>query len=188
MFNYGTVPANVRAAMTDESFRVYAKSGEGEMGDAELLIMEDIGENFFGEGISAKPLTLVENGVLKNYYVDTYYGRKLNLPPTTGSMSNLDWQLGQRSFEQILADMQEGVLITSFLGGNSNDTTGDFSVGIRGFYIRGGKREHPLSEMNITGNHLRIWKRLVEVGNQPYPYSSYRCPALLFDDLQVSGS
>lgn len=141
-----------------------------------------------GEGISARPLTIIEKGILKNYYIDTYYGRKLGMPPTTGSISNLDWTLGDRDQEAMLKDLAEGVLVTSFLGGNSNDTTGDFSVGIRGFYVKNGKREHPIAEMNITGNHLDIWKRLVEVGSEPYPYSSYRCPALLFDDLQLSGT
>ena len=45
----------------------------------------------------------------------------------------------------------------------------------------------PIAEMNMTGNHLDLWKHLVEVGADPYPYSSSRCPSLLFTDVQLSG-
>jgi PmbA protein len=175
--------------------RSYLEGRLGEKVGSDLLSVVDQpllesgfgSRHYDGEGISAKPLNLVEKGVLKNYYIDTYYGRKLGMPPTTGSISNLDWSLGSRDQEEILQDLAEGVLVTSFLGGNSNDTTGDFSVGIRGFHVKNGKLDHPISEMNITSNHLDLWMRLVEVGCTPYPYSSYRCPALLFDDLQLSG-
>ena len=44
---------------------------------------------FDGEGIAAKPRTIVEDGVLESFYVDTYYGRKLGWDPTSGSPSNV---------------------------------------------------------------------------------------------------
>jgi predicted Zn-dependent protease len=44
-----------------------------------------------------------------------------------------------------------------------------------------------VSEMNIADNHLKIWPRLVEVANDPYPYSSQRFPSLVFKDVVVSG-
>ena len=73
------------------------------------------------------------------------------------------------------------------MGGNSNDTTGDFSLGIRGYYIKDGLPVHPVAEMNMTGNHLELWKQLIAVGNDPYIYSTLRCPSLLFDGIQLSG-
>ncbi len=83
--------------------------------------------------------------------------------------------------------MKEGILITGFLGGNSNSTTGDFSLGIQGFRIRQGKIAEPVAEMNLSGNHLDFWKRLVAVGNDPHPYSSLRIPTLVFDKVQIAG-
>jgi PmbA protein len=41
--------------------------------------------------------------------------------------------------------------------------------------------------MNISGNHLEFWKRLVAVGNDPYPYSAIRTPTLVFDAVQFAG-
>jgi len=122
------------------------------------------------------------------YYVDTYYGRKIDMPPTTGSSSNLEWELGSRGLEEMIASIPRGVLITAFLGGNSNGLSGDFSLGVRGFLIEQGQLSHPLHEMNLGGNQLTLWRKLLEVGDDPYPYSALRCPSMLFDELQLSGS
>ena len=142
---------------------------------------------FDGEGIAAKRLPLVEKGVLKNYYVDTYYGKKLKMAPTTGGRSNLQWKLGPKTREQLLAEVGDAILVTGFIGGNSNSTTGDFSFGVQGFRVRGGKIAEPVSEMNISGNHLELWKKLAAVGNDPYPYSSVYTPTLVFEGVQFAG-
>jgi PmbA protein len=126
--------------------------------------------------------------VLRNYYVDTYYGRKLGMAPTTARTSNLAWKLGPRSQPELLSAMGEGILVTGFLGGNSNGTTGDFSLGVRGFRVRGGRRAEPVGEMNVSGNHLELWKRLAAVGNDPYRYSAMRTPTLVFDGVQFAGT
>ena len=42
--------------------------------------------------------------------------------------------------------------------------------------------------MNLSGNALELWSRLLELGNDPYLYSSMRCPSLRFDKLQFSGA
>lgn len=140
------------------------------------------------EGIGAKRLPIFEQGVLKNFYIDTYYGKKLAMAPTTGGMSNLAWKLGTKDRDALVADIKEGVLITSFIGGNSNGTTGDYSVGFHGFAIRGGKIAEPIAEMNLSGKHAETWKRLVAVGNDPFLQSATRTPTLVFDGLQVAGT
>jgi len=152
------------------------------------LVPRGMGSRLFdGEGLAARPFPVFEKGVLRNYYVDTYYGRKLKLAPTTRGLSNLAWGLGPKDQEAILRDVGEGILVTGFLGGNSNATTGDFSLGIQGFRIQGGKQAEPLGEMNVSGNHLEFWKRLAAVGDDPYPYSSMRTPTLVFEGVQVAG-
>ncbi|UCE65684.1 MAG: hypothetical protein JSU85_12600 [Candidatus Zixiibacteriota bacterium] len=66
-------------------------------------------------------------------------------------------------------------------------TTGDFSIGIVGLYVENGKIVKPVNEMNISGNMNEFWKRLAEVGNDPYVYSSWRFPSLYFTEVQFSG-
>ena len=83
--------------------------------------------------------------------------------------------------------MQRGILVTSFIGGNSNSVTGDFSVGIIGSYVENGKRVKPVNEMNIAGNLTEVLNQLVEMGNDPWIYSSWRRPSMYFRDVQFSG-
>lgn len=158
-----------------------------QIADDPLMVRGLASRLFDNEGLAARRLPIVEKGVLKNYYVDTYYGKKLKMAPTTGGRSNLHWTLGPKSQEALLAQVGEGILVTGFLGGNSNSTTGDFSFGVQGFRIRGGKIGEPVSEMNISGNHLEFWKTLIAVGNDPYPYSSVYTPSLVFEDVQFAG-
>jgi PmbA protein len=153
------------------------------------LVPKGLGSRLFdGEGIAAKRMPVIEAGVLKAYYVDTYYGKKLQMAPTTAGPSNLVWTLGDKDQAALLAAMKDGILVTAFLGGNSNGLTGDFSLGVQGFRVRGGKIAEPVGEMNISGNHLDLWKKLAAVGNDPYPYSSMKTPTLVFEGVQFAGT
>ncbi len=151
-------------------------------------IARGLGSRLFdGEGIASRRFPVVEHGVLRSYYLDTYYAAKLGIPPTTGGSANLGFALGQRSLEEMLHDLAEGILVTGFLGGNSNRTTGDFSFGVMGFYVKNGERAFPVAEINMAGNHLSFWRQLSEMGNDPYPYSSRYCPTMLFEGVQITG-
>jgi PmbA protein len=130
----------------------------------------------------------VERGILKSFLLDTYYASKLGAEPTTGGTSNLVFPTGKRDLAELCAVMGKGILVTGFSGGNSNSATGTFSLGIRGQWVEGGKPVHAVSEMNLSGNALELWSRLLELGNDPYLYSSMRCPSLRFDKLQFSGA
>jgi PmbA protein len=152
------------------------------------LIPKAFGSRLYdGEGLAAKRRPVFERGVLRSYYIDTYYGKKLKLAPTSGGVSNLAWTLGAKPQAAILKDVGEGILVTGFLGGNSNGTTGDYSFGVQGFLIRGGERAEPVGEMNIAGNMLDLLKKLTAVGDDPWPYSSMRTPTLVFEGVQFAG-
>ncbi len=153
------------------------------------LIPGALGSRLFdGEGISSRRLPIVEKGVLRNYFVDTYYGKKLKMEPTTGGMSNLVISSGTRDFAALQGSMKRGIVVTSFLGGNSNSLTGDFSVGIQGYRVENGRRQEAIAEMNLSGNHRDFWERLAELGSDVWTYSSVRIPSLLFDGVSVSGA
>ncbi len=140
-----------------------------------------------GDGFTTKKRTMIESGVLKDFYVDWYYSNKLGWEPTTGSPSNLIIPPGKRSVKEIMKDLSRGILITGFIGGNSNSTTGDSSVGIMGKLFENGEPVQTIAEMNIADNHLEFWNKLVEVANDPWIYSSLHMPSLVFTDVVVSG-
>jgi PmbA protein len=141
-----------------------------------------------GEGMATARLPVFEKGVVKSYFLDTYYASKLGARPTTGEWNNLVWTPGERDAAAMIAGMKKGIVVTDFTGGNSNGTTGDFSLGIKGFYVERGAIAHPISEMNLAGNHLEFWKQLAEVGSDPWTSSSNRTPSLRFKKAQCSGT
>ena len=186
-------PANARSVQQGRSFWA-SLVGEKAFSD-KLTIIDDplikrglASRHYDGEGISAKVLPIVENGVVRNIYVDTYYGRKGDMAPTTGSPSNRRVELGDQSLEQLLAQVGDGVYVTSWLGGNADSTTGDYSLGLRGHMIENGRIGRPVGEMNVTGNLPDLFSRLEIVGNDPYPYSSTLAPSLVFADVDFSGA
>jgi PmbA protein len=185
-------PADARSVQQGRSFWG-ALIGEQSFSD-KLTIIDDplikrglASRHYDAEGISARSLPIIENGVVKNIYVDTYYGRKGGMAPTTGSASNRRVVLGEKSLQQLLSDVGDGVYVTSWLGGNADATTGDFSLGLRGHMIENGQIGRPVGEMNVTGNLRDLFGRLEMLGNDPYPYSATLSPSLVFADVDFSG-
>jgi PmbA protein len=152
------------------------------------LIPSGFGSRLFDdEGLAAVKRPIIENGVLKSYYIDNYYGKKLGMKPTSSSSSNIVFNTGTRGRDEMLMSMKKGILITGFIGGNCNGSTGDFSYGIEGYFVQNGKIVHPVNEMNITGNMNLFWFNLIETGNDIFEGSSNRIPSLLFENIDLSG-
>jgi PmbA protein len=185
-----------QAIQQDRSFLV---GRQGERVAADILHMSDqpllrrgLGSRLFdSEGVASRPFPVFEAGVLRHYYVDTYYGRKLGWKPTTGGPSNVVLAPGKegggQGLEQLLAAADTGFYVTSWLGGNADGTSGDFSFGFRGFRLEGGRIGGPVSEMNITGNYSQLLERLEAVGDDAYAWSSWHTPTLVFADVEFSG-
>lgn len=142
---------------------------------------------FDNEGVATERRPIFENGTLKTYFIDTYNSKKMGVEPTISSPSLLVLQPGNKDLDGLVADVQKGILVTGFNGGNSNKSTGDFSYGIEGFLIENGKLVQPVNEMNVTGNMITLWSSLVAVGNDPRVSSSWRIPSLVFEGVDFSG-
>ena len=141
-----------------------------------------------GEGISSQTRPIIAAGMLRNYYIDTYYGRKLDMTPTSGGRSNLLVDLGDKGLDELISDVGDGILVTNWLGGNADGTSGDFSLGVRGHLISNGQIGAPVTEMNVTGNLLSLFTGLEELGNDPWRYNSIKAPTLVFKDVNFSGA
>lgn len=162
-------------------------SGKLTLTDEPHLAKSSGARYFDGEGVATKRLPVFEEGVLKTYYIDTYYANKMGVKQTIGSPSILSLQKGGKDMDGLIASVDKGILVTGFNGGNCNSTTGDFSYGVEGFLIEKGKLTRPISEMNATGNMLSLWSNLAEVGNDPRLSSSWRIPSLCFEGVDFSG-
>ena len=186
-------PANARSVQQGRSFwgeiiGTQAFSDKLTIVDDPLIVRGLASRHFDDEGISARLLPLVSEGVVENIYVDTYYGRKAGMTPTTGRASNRVVKPGEQSLDALLGDVGDGVYVTSWLGGNADSTTGDFSLGIRGHMIENGEIGRPVGEMNVTGNLKDLFSRLEALGSDPYPYATTLAPSLVFSDVDFSGA
>lgn len=186
-------PMTARALQQKRSF-LEGKVGT-KIGSEALTVTDDpfvakgLGSRRFdGEGLAARRRVMIEKGVLKHFYVDNYYGRKLGMELTSGAPSNIVLAGGTRPAETMLRDVKRGILITGFIGGNSNSTTGDYSFGIVGQHVENGQIVGAVNEMNLSGNLGTLWNQLVEVGSDPWTYSSWRLPSLRFAGLELSGA
>ena len=150
---------------------------------------------FDGEGIATKPMNIIENGVVKSYYINTYFSRKLEMPVTIEGPSvpsckytgSPDSEKESTSLEDILKKCNNGIVVTGFNGGNSNSSTGDFSFGVQGFYFENGVITHPIKEMNVTGNIITLWNNIVNTGTDPRESGRWLIPTLAFESVNFSG-
>lgn len=169
------------------------KIGE-KIGSEKLTIIDDpfvvsgLGSQLYdGDGMASRKRTIIEKGVLKEYNINWFYSQKLKMEPTTGGMSNVLYEYGTKSLDEIIATAGKAILVTSFVGGNSNGTTGEFSYGLIGHLVEDGKIVKPINEMNVSGSYVDLWHQLVEVGNDPYLLSSNRRPSMHFKDIEFAG-
>jgi PmbA protein len=116
------------------------------------------------DGFATKRRPIIEKGVLSTYLIDEYYGRKMGVAPTGGDTHELEFNLGSKDLNGLIGSVQDGVFIDRFLGGNSNETTGEISLGCAGRIIRNGALAEPFAEANLAGHFGEIWERLVELG------------------------
>lgn len=142
---------------------------------------------FDSEGVAALDAPVIENGIIRRYFINTYIAAKTGLVPTVEDRTRLVVQPTGEGFGEadLLSQMGEGILVTGFNGGNNNTATGDFSYGIEGFAFAGGEITHPVREMLMTGNFLTLWQHLEAVADDARPCMSQRIPTLAFREVDV---
>lgn len=164
---------------------------------------EACGKMFDSEGVATSDHYIVKDGVVQEYFVNTYMSNKLGIAPTIEDATRpyipVFWKNGIRRSDGAAAipakaDRQclmeacgDGILITDFCGGNSNPATGDFSYAIQGYRFKDGKIVHPVREMLITGNIVTLWSGLLAAGDDARRCRAKLTPTLAFDNVDFSG-
>ncbi len=162
---------------------------------------------FDDEGVGCKPLTLIENGVLKDFYYDLEYASKLGKKSTghgyrSGAMFGADplstlpspslqyasIKPGDRSLSDMIKSMDKGVIIENVLGAHSgNIPNGDFSVGIEGFYVENGEIVGRCKDVMAAGNIYELLNNVDSVSNKhDFSVFGHLTPAILFDDVSIA--
>ena len=143
---------------------------------------------FDSEGVKSEALKLVERGFLKGYLVDTYNGKKLNLRSNgrSGGSTNLYFENGQISFEELLKIHSRSLYITETIGHGTNLVTGDYSVGANGFLVENGELKYPVSEITIAGNFNDMFKSITLANDLDFKYS-VNSPTMMIEGMTVAG-
>jgi PmbA protein len=145
---------------------------------------------FDDDGVATRDREVVEDGILRGYFLSTYSGRKLGLPTTgnAGGSHNLIVQPGRHDFVGLLKEMGRGLLVTELLGHGINYVTGDYSRGAAGYWVEGGEIRHAVQEITIAGNLRDMFKGIVAVGNDVLTRGSKQIGSVLIDRMTVAGA
>jgi PmbA protein len=144
---------------------------------------------FDAEGVATKARDVVKDGIVQGYFLSTYSARKLGLQSTgnAGGNHNLTVSHDNLSLADLFKKMGRGLYVTETMGHGGNDVTGDYSLGVAGFWIEGGEIAYPVEEITIAGNLREMFKGVVAVGNDALAYGSKRVGSMLIDRMSIAG-
>jgi PmbA protein len=153
---------------------------------------------FDDEGVPTRRTAVIERGVLRNYLLNTYTARKLEMK-TTGNASrgitgnagighgNFFIDAGTRTPEEIIRSVKNGFYVTELIGSGVNIVTGDYSRGAVGIWIRDGELAFPVSEVTIAGTLQEMLNGIAEIGNDLEFLSSVSAPTIMLGEMTVAG-
>lgn len=158
------------------------------------------------EGVATRPQKIIENGQLKTYFHNlktakkdgissTGHAHKSSYKGTLGiSPSNLYIEKGEKTREDMMREIGEGLLISDLSGLHSgvNALSGQFSLLAEGYYFKDGKIEYPVDQITIAGNFYDILKNIKCIGNDlefgmPSGGSYIGTPSIAVGNLVVAG-
>ncbi|HQH65963.1 MAG TPA: TldD/PmbA family protein [Clostridia bacterium] len=159
--------------------------------------------SFDGEGVATKYKEVIKNGVLKTY-LHNLKTAKIDKTESTGNAgrsyksnigvtpTNMYFAKGNKTFDQLLETMDEGIVITevSALHSGFNDISGDFSLPAKGYTVKNGKKDKYFRQITISGNYFKMLTDITEVGDDLKFATDGKIgsPSLLISEISVAGA
>ncbi|AFZ57854.1 TldD/PmbA family protein [Anabaena cylindrica FACHB-243] len=154
---------------------------------------------FDDEGQPTQSLIFIENGILQNFYSDRTTGRQLNIGSTgngfrpglgsypTPGLFNFLIEPGTASLQQLIQDMDEGLIVDQILGGGDG-ISGDFSINIDlGYWVKKGQVIGRVKDTMVAGNVYTALKQLVKIGGDADWNGACYTPSLIVEGLSITG-
>jgi PmbA protein len=161
---------------------------------------------FDDEATPCRSLPIVEKGVLKNYYYDLFYAKKLGAPPTGHGYKRAMWggetislkpepslghlliEPGDLTLEAMIRSIHRGIIVGGALGAHTgNIPNGDYSIGLSpGLSVEGGEIAGHVKDAMVAGNIYETLKHVIAIENTHHAGPVGRYPAILFDDVNVA--
>lgn len=143
-----------------------------------------------GEGVATADRDLVCGGVVKGYFLGSYSARKLGLVTTgnAGGAHNLFLESTGQSYDELLEEMGQGLVVTEMMGQGANTVTGDYSRGAAGYWVRGGAVEHAVHEITVAGNLKDMFRNIAAIGSDVDRRGGIHTGSILISDLSIAGA
>lgn len=139
-----------------------------------------------GDGYKASNNTVVEDGVLKSYLLSLYGANRTGRERAPNSGGCYVVEPGDESFDDIVAGVDQGILITRFSGGRPNDR-GDFSgVAKNSYYIKDGRIQYPIKETTVSGNMVDLLQSITAVSRERVHFGGSWLPWVRVEGITAS--
>lgn len=153
---------------------------------------------FDGEGLPTRRKVVLDQGVLTSYLLNTYTARKLGLQSTGNAArglagspgigaGNFYLEPGNKTPEEIIAEIPAGLYVTELIGHGVNIVTGDYSHGASGLWIENGELAYPVEEITVAGNLKEMLQNVSEIGSDLIFRGAVACPTLRIEGMTIAG-
>ena len=149
---------------------------------------------FDDEGVRTTARKVVEQGVVRSYFLSSYSARKLGLRTTGHAGGSQNLALKSRltrpddDLDAMLRKLGRGLFVTELMGQGVNYVTGDYSRGAAGFWVEGGRIAFPVHEITIAGNLKQMFQDIAAVGADVYTQGSKSTGSVLISRMKLAGS
>lgn len=164
--------------------------------DDPLIVRGASSRPFDGEGVSGSKLSMVEDGVLRHWFLSTSAARELGLetngrgvrggPTVNPASTNLALEPGSISPEDLIRGVGTGFYVTELIGQGVNMVTGEYSRGASGFWIENGEISFPVSEVTIASNLRDMFMALTPADDIDRKFG-VAAPTLAIEGMTLAG-
>lgn len=144
---------------------------------------------FDAEGVQTADHGWVSAGRIHSYILDSYSARRLGMQTTgnAGGITNVRVLPGGDRSEEPLRALGRGLYVTDLIGQGVNEVTGDYSRGAIGFWVENGALVHPVDEVTIAGNLVKMLANVRTVGTDMDKRGRIQSGSILIDDMTIAG-
>lgn len=154
---------------------------------------------FDGEGVPTSRTALVSGGMLQGFLHNTYTAAKDGVTSTGNGVrsykstpevgaTNFFIEKGSRHPSEIIASLERGFYVTEVMGMHTaNPISGDFSLGVSGLMIEGGRLSYPVRGVALAGNIIDLMKNVESVGSDLTFFGGTGSPTLAVGKMTLSG-
>lgn len=145
--------------------------------------------SYDNEGCRRAQSNIVENGVLNTYLLSSYTARKLKMEPNGhngGVGSTFVTAHEQYDFDELLRQVNRGLVITKVMGPGVDIVSGNYSQGASGYFFDNGRRVHAVDEITIASNLRELFMNIKALANDYDQRYKLKCPSFLIENITVS--